>query len=292
MSTTKVEYCPLGGSGLRVSVPILRTMGFWSSKWMVQDFFALCFRCLKNPVTILPGKVNEEDVTFFDVLRKTFVKESSAKINESSTFEDFKSREVFRVSSPSAGLKDRLGYLLKTPPTASFRVAFLATLVMAALRQVAPGAITATKLPFTSNLDLPIGIFLSDFGDDSNSNTTQKEASLLLSLHRSALIVNMEHVESQLFGYKVPTNAIVGWPVLDTEADALTNLTLTYPSDIPISSTIVTERSRSSEKSMKGVHLLLLEAYSGTHLLLASLAVTLIPYHLVSTYIVCQTVRH
>ncbi|KIJ23660.1 hypothetical protein M422DRAFT_275715 [Sphaerobolus stellatus SS14] len=116
-------------------------MGFWSSKWMVQDFFALCFQCLKNPVTILPGKVNEEDVTFFDVLcseslskgitgnftvlsnawqrvaitlggiiiAETFVKEWSAKINESSTFEDFKSREIFRVSSPSVGLKDRLG---------------------------------------------------------------------------------------------------------------------------------------------------------------------------------------
>ncbi|KIJ46818.1 hypothetical protein M422DRAFT_778288 [Sphaerobolus stellatus SS14] len=227
-------------------------------------FFALCFWCLKNPVTIVPGKVTEENATSLDELLKqdlsegftgnftvffntwqtvaitlggiiiaeTFAKEWSTKINESATFEDPKSREVLRVSSPSADHKVRLAYFFKTSPTASFRIAFLASLAMAALHNVAPGAITADEPSFSSNLSLPIGIFLDDFGDDSDSNTTQKEASLLLSLQRSALIVNTEHVEFQPFGYKVPNNAIAGWPVLNIEADDLVDLTLTYPSDI------------------------------------------------------------
>ncbi|KIJ24851.1 hypothetical protein M422DRAFT_274272 [Sphaerobolus stellatus SS14] len=152
------------------------------------------------------------------IVMETLVKEWSARILSAEHPKTLVPQDPgAKVSSPLSGNKDRLLYCLKSKSsTKSFRIAFLASLGMLLLKLVAPGAVTAAVAPYTGREDLHIGVFLQNLSLDNDANEGTADAmraTVLLSLHRTTLIVNMEQVDDQLYGYGFPHNVITSWPI-------------------------------------------------------------------------------
>jgi len=125
------------------------------------------------------------------------------------------------VSTLDSGLIDRTSHCLSKHASATFRLAFLASLSLMALGQLAPGTISATVIA------APILVQIAKQVNQINSGDAGQ---FLTSATRANFIVRQEKFEfAQVFGFKLPTNVLMSLP---PPPSSNLNGTLEYNTDI------------------------------------------------------------
>ena len=126
-----------------------------------------------------------------------------------------------RVSTIDSGWLERTSHCLSKHASSTFRLAFLASLSLMALGQLAPGTISATVIA------APILVQIAKQVNQINSGDAGQ---FLTSATRANFIVRQEKFEfAQVFGFKLPTNVLMSLP---PPPSSNLNGTLEYNTDI------------------------------------------------------------
>ena len=126
-----------------------------------------------------------------------------------------------RVSTVTSGMLDRILHIFTTHASGTFKLAFLASLTLVALTQLAPGTISAA----TTNVRVPTTVNVArQVSQITNGNVGQ----ILTSSSRADLIVRLEKIELTPFGFKLPPHTLMSLPPHLDES----NRTLEYNTDI------------------------------------------------------------
>jgi len=107
------------------------------------------------------------------------------------------------VSTLDSGLIDRTSHCLSKHASATFRLAFLASLSLMALGQLAPGTISATMI--AARTTVPVATQVNQI---NSGNAGQ----FLTFATRANSIVRQEKFELTPFGFKLPTNMLMSLP--------------------------------------------------------------------------------
>ena len=123
-----------------------------------------------------------------------------------------------RVSTIDSGLIDRTSHSVSKHASSTFRFAFLASLALMALGQLAPGTISITAIA------VPVAVPVARQISQINNNVQQ----FLTATTRANLIVRLERLELTPFGFKLPANTLMSLPPPSSQS----NRTLEYNTDI------------------------------------------------------------
>jgi len=125
------------------------------------------------------------------------------------------------VSTINSGLLDRTSYCLSKHASSTFRFAFVASLFLMMLAQLAPGAINTTVIT------VPTAIQVARQVSQINSDNFQQ---FLASAARASLIVRQEKIGSaqSQFGLKLPAYTLMSLP----PPSYILNRTIEYNTDI------------------------------------------------------------
>jgi len=125
------------------------------------------------------------------------------------------------VSTINSGLVDRTSHSLSKHASITFRFAFLASLALMALAQLAPGTISVSTIIISIPTTVRIARQVSQM---NNGNFEQ----FLALASRATLIVRQERIEQAQFGLKLPANTLMSLPPSSNES----HTTLEYNTDI------------------------------------------------------------
>jgi len=123
-----------------------------------------------------------------------------------------------RVSTIDSGLLDRTLHCLSKHASSTFRLAFLASLALMVLAQLAPGTIS------TMAIAVPTSFHVARQVSQINDGNLQQ---FLTSSKRANLIVRQEKIELAQFGLKLPANTLMSLPPSNES-----HRTLEYNTDI------------------------------------------------------------
>ena len=124
-----------------------------------------------------------------------------------------------KVSTINSGVLDRTSHSLTKHASSTFRLAFLASLVLMALAHLAPGTISITAIAVPTAVQVARQVSQID-----NDNIQQ----FLISAIRANLIIRVERIEFAPYGLKLPANTLMSLPPSSNES----NGTLEYNTDI------------------------------------------------------------
>jgi len=125
------------------------------------------------------------------------------------------------VSTINSGLIDRTSHCLSKHASITFRLAFLASLAMMALAQLAPGTISVSTIIISFPTTVQVARQVSQINIGNF-------AQFFASAPRASLIVRQEKIELAQFGLKLPANTLMSLPPSSNESHA----TLEYNTDI------------------------------------------------------------
>ena len=125
------------------------------------------------------------------------------------------------VSTMNSGLLDRTSHSLSKHASGTFRLAFLASLGLMALAQLAPGTISVSTIIISVPTTVQIARQVSQM---NNGNFEQ----FLALASRATLIVRQERIEQAQFGLKLPANTLMSLPPSSNES----HTTLEYNTDV------------------------------------------------------------
>ena len=123
-----------------------------------------------------------------------------------------------KVSTINSGLIDRTSHSVSRHASSTFRLAFLASLSLMALGQLAPGTISITAIAAPTAVQVARQI--SQINDNIQPFVT--------AMTRANLIVRLERLELIPFGFKLPANTLMSLPPPSSDS----NRTLEYNTDI------------------------------------------------------------
>jgi len=124
------------------------------------------------------------------------------------------------VSTIDSGLLDRTSHCLSKHASSTFRFAFLASLALMALGQLAPGTISVS----TTIIPVPTTVQVAR----QVSQLFPGDRQLLTTSTRANLITRLEKTEFTPFGFKLPANTLISLPPTPSKF----NETLEYDTDI------------------------------------------------------------
>ena len=123
------------------------------------------------------------------------------------------------VSTINSGLIDRTSHSVSKHASSTFRLAFLASLSLMVLGQLAPGTISITAIAVPTAVQVARQI-----SQITNSNFQQ----FLTATTRADLIVRLERLELIPFGFKLPANTLMSLPPPSSQSNRI----LEYNTDI------------------------------------------------------------
>ena len=109
-----------------------------------------------------------------------------------------------RVSTIDSGWLERTSHCLSKHASSTFRLAFLASLSLMVLGQLAPGTMSTTMI--TALITVQVGQQISAV------NSADEIAQLLDSATRATLIIKQEKIGLTQFGFRLPANTMMSLP--------------------------------------------------------------------------------
>jgi len=125
------------------------------------------------------------------------------------------------VSTIDSGLLDRILHCLSKHASSTFRLAFLASLALMVLGQLAPGTISVS----TTTISVPTTVQIAR---QVSQLLPSNDLQFLPTSTRANLITRLEKIESTPFGFKLPANTLISLPPTPSKF----NETLEYDTDI------------------------------------------------------------
>jgi len=198
---------------------------------MEASFITLASVCLARPLPLTLGFSESKIKSGFTVI--FIIWHSLAALAGGSITIDAFSREwsvqseqivpgmTDRVSTINSGWIDRTSHSISKYASRTFRLAFLASLSLVVLGQLAPGTISVSTTIISVPTTVPIARQVSRIDD---SNVQQ----FLTSVTRANLIVRLEKTELTPFGFQLPANTLISLPPPPNKF----NGTLEYDTDI------------------------------------------------------------
>jgi hypothetical protein len=132
-------------------------------------------------------------------------------------------RETDIVSRMTTGYVDQITHFMSRKASLSFRLAFVASLLLLAVNGLGPSALTVNDV----SLQYSTTIQVANLTLTSN---LQNNGADLLAPDRASLITRLEQLENTIYGFRgEQNNFLVPWPPSDLISD---NETLRYQSDV------------------------------------------------------------
>jgi len=181
--------------------PLSLTSGLSESK--IKSGFTIIFIVWHSLAVFAGGKITID----------AFSRERSAQL------EQIAPGTSDKVSTIDSGLLDRTSHCLSKHASSTFRLAFLASLSLMALGQLAPGTIITTPTAFPIIVQVAKQVYQINSGNAGQ---------LLTSATRANFIVRQEKFESGVFGFKLPANTLMSLPPPSSKSNGI----LEYNTDI------------------------------------------------------------
>ena len=167
--------------------PLLLTLEFSESK--IKGGFTVIFIMWHSLAVFAGGNITID----------AFSREWSAQS------EQIVSETTDKVSTINSGLFDRTSHSISKDASSTFRLAFLASLFLVVLGQLAPGTISVSTTIISVPTTVQIARQVSQINDD---NAEQ----FITSSMRANLITRLEKTEFTPFGFKLPANTLISLP--------------------------------------------------------------------------------
>jgi len=180
--------------------PLPLTLGFSDSK--IKGGFTVIFIVWHSLAVLAGGKIAID----------AFSREWSAQL------EQIVPETTDIMSTIDSGWLDRTSHCLSKHASSTFRLAFLTSLALMVLSQLAPGAIS------TMAIAVPTTVHVARQVCQINAGNVQQ---FLTSSKRANLVVRQEKIELAQFGLKLPSNALMSLPPSNES-----HRTLEYNTDI------------------------------------------------------------
>lgn len=132
-----------------------------------------------------------------------------------------------RVSRLTSGNDDRTRYFLTSYASMTFRCAFLAFLVSAALNSFAPGSLAVSKIIVT--ISIPMNVADIRMVNSSQSDDNENQMDFLQD--RANSLVELERHEGSVFKYSMEPNWLMAWPDENTIDPSVVG-NVVYPTDV------------------------------------------------------------
>ena len=126
-----------------------------------------------------------------------------------------------KVSTINSGWMDRTSHSISKHASGTFRLAFLASLSLMVLGQLAPGTISVSTITISVPTTVRVAKQVSQTGHE-------EYAQFLSSITRANIIIRLEKTEHTPFGFQLPANTLISLPPTPNKF----NGTLEYDTDI------------------------------------------------------------
>ena len=198
-----IEACFIGLASLCLARPLPLMLGLSESK--IKGGFTIIFIVWHSLAVLAGGNITID----------AFSREWSVQLDH------IVPGTTDMVSTINSGLLDRTSHCVSKHASGTFRLAFLASLAMMALAQLAPGTISVSTIIISVPTTVQIARQVSQIND-------RNFGQFFVSASRASFIVRQEKTELAQYGLKLPANTLMSLPPFSNES----HTTLEYNTDI------------------------------------------------------------